>query len=54
MKATRSEVLAWLACALVLAAMSGAFRPAGTLLAQYCAPPPDVWELHRIICRDRG
>jgi hypothetical protein len=46
--------------ALVLAtAMSAAGRihsgaERGVTLAQYCAPPHDSMELHRIYCRDHG
>jgi|EndMetStandDraft_8_1072994.scaffolds.fasta_scaffold56020_3 hypothetical protein len=57
MTTTRSAAKACLACALILAATCGAFAregiESGTPLVQYCAPP-DNWELHRIICRDRG
>jgi hypothetical protein len=56
MTTTRSAAKACLACALILAATCGAFAREGIesgTLVQYCAPP-DNWELHRIICRDRG
>jgi hypothetical protein len=50
-----------LACALALLATPSTLtetragvRGAGTL-AQYCAPPQyDLYDLHRVYCRDRG
>jgi hypothetical protein len=46
-----------LACALALLATPSTragVRGAGTL-AQYCAPPQyDLYDLHRVYCRDRG
>lgn len=58
--AIQSAVAAWLAAVLALSATSGAFAQprmpmeGGSVVAQYCAPPPDSFDLHRIYCREGG
>jgi hypothetical protein len=57
--AIQSAVAAWLAAVLALSATSGAFAQPrmpmeGGVVAQYCVPPPDSFDLHRIYCREGG
>lgn len=58
--AIQSAVAAWLAAVLALSSTSGAFAQSrsavegGSVVAQYCVPPHDSFELHRIYCREGG
>lgn len=58
--AIQSAIAAWLGALLALSATTGAFAQprtlmeGGSVVAQYCVPPPDSFELHRIYCREGG